>query len=247
MDRMLYVAMSGAKQAMEQQASVAHNMANASTPGFRAQINAFRAVPVVGEEARTRAFVAATTAGADFSRGPLTETGRALDVAVQGEGWLVVQAADGSEAYTRVGNLQVGADGQLLTMGGLPVLGDAGPMAVPPGAEAQVGADGLVTARGMGDPLTGVGDVGRLKLVNPPTTDLVRGDDGLFRMRDGLPPAEADPAVRLVSGVIEGSNVNPVEAMVDMISNARRFELQMKSIQSANEGAQSANKLLAYG
>lgn len=247
MDRMLYVAMSGAKQAMEQQASVAHNMANVSTPGFRAQINSFRAVPVVGEEARTRAFVVATTPGADFSHGPLTETGRALDVAVQGDGWLAVQAADGSEAYTRVGNLQIGADGQLLTMGGRPVLGDAGPMAVPPGAEAQVGADGLVTARGAGDPLTGVGDVGRLKLVNPATTDLVRGDDGLFRMREGLEPAEADPAVRLVSGVIEGSNVNPVEAMVDMISNARRFELQMKSIQSANEGAQSANKLLAYG
>jgi flagellar basal-body rod protein FlgF len=247
MDRMLYVAMSGAKQAMEQQASVAHNMANASTPGFRAQINAFRAVPVVGEEARTRAFVAATTAGADFTRGPLTETGRALDVAVQGDGWLVVQADDGSEAYTRVGNLQVGADGQLLTMGARPVLGDAGPMAIPPGAEVTVAADGLIAARGAGDPLTGVGDVGRLKLVNPPTADLVRGDDGLFRMRDGLPAADADPAVRLVSGVIEGSNVNPVEAMVDMIANARRFELQMKSIKSADEGAQSANRLLAYG
>src|SRR5687768_16101679 len=150
MDRMLYVAMSGAKQAMEQQASVAHNMANASTPGFRAQINAFRAVPVVGEEARTRAFVAATTAGADFTRGPLTETGRALDVAVQGDGWLVVQADDGSEAYTRVGNLQVGADGQLLTMGARPVLGDAGPMAIPPGAEVTVAADGLIAARGAG-------------------------------------------------------------------------------------------------
>ncbi|MBS0343728.1 MAG: flagellar basal body rod protein FlgF [Proteobacteria bacterium] len=247
MDRMLYVAMSGAKQSMEQQAVVAHNMANVSTPGFRAQINSFRAVPVVGEESRTRAFVVATTPGADFRHGQLTETGRALDVAVQGDGWLAVQAADGSEAYTRVGNLQVGADGQLLTMGGLQVLGDGGPMAVPPGAQAQVAADGLVTARGAGDPLTGIADVGRLKLVNPPTTDLVRGDDGLFRMREGLPPADADPAVRLVSGVIEGSNVNPVEAMVDMISNARRFELQMKSIQSANEGAQSANKLLAYG
>jgi flagellar basal-body rod protein FlgF len=146
-----------------------------------------------------------------------------------------------------VGNLQVGADGQLLTMGGRPVLGDAGPMAVPPGSDAQVATDGLVTARGAGDPLTGVGDVGRLKLVNPPTTDLVRGDDGLFRMREGLQPAEADPAVRLTTGVIEGSNVNPVEAMVEMIANARRFELQMKSITSANEGAQSANKLLAYG
>ncbi|MGR4872292.1 flagellar basal body rod protein FlgF [Variovorax sp. LARHSF232] len=247
MDRMLYVAMSGAKQAMEQQASVANNMANVSTPGFRAQINAFRAVPVVGEEARTRAFVAATTPGADFSRGPLTETGRALDVAVQGEGWLVVQAADGSEAYTRVGNLQIGADGQLLTMGARPVLGDAGPLTIPPGAQASVAADGLIAARGAGDPPTGVGDVGRLKLVNPPTADLVRGDDGLFRMRDGLPAADADPAVRLVSGVIEGSNVNPVEAMVDMIANARRFEMQMRSIKSADEGAQSANRLLAYG
>ncbi len=247
MDRMLYVAMSGAKQAMEQQASVANNMANVSTPGFRAQINAFRAVPVLGEEARTRAFVAATTPAADFSRGPLTETGRALDVAVQGEGWLVVQAPDGSEAYTRVGNLQVGADGQLLTMGARPVLGENGPLAIPPGSQASVAADGAIAARGAGDPLTGVGEVGRLKLVNPPTADLVRGDDGLFRMRDGLPAADADPAVKLVSGVIEGSNVNPVEAMVDMIANARRFELQMKSIKSADEGAQSANRLLAYG
>jgi len=247
MDRMLYIAMSGAKQAMEQQASAANNMANVSTPGFRAQINSFRAVPVQGEEARTRAFVVAATPGADFSHGPLTETGRSLDVAVQGDGWLAVQAADGSEAYTRVGNLQVGADGQLLTMGGLPVLGDSGPMAVPPGAETQVAADGTITARGPGDPLTGVGDVGRLKLVNPATSDLVRGDDGLFRMRQGLQPAEADANVRVTSGVIEGSNVNPVQAMVEMISNARRFELQMKSINSANEGAQSANRLLAYG
>jgi len=245
-DRMLYVAMSGAKQAMEQQASVAHNMANVSTPGFKAQINSFRAVPVVGEEARTRAFVVATTPGADFRHGPLTETGRALDVAVNGDGWLTVQAADGSEAYTRVGNLQIGADGQLLTMDGRPVMGDAGPMAVPPGAEAQVGSDGLVSARGAGDPLTGIGDVGRLKLVNPPTSDLVRGDDGLFRMRDGLPPAEADPAVRLVSGVIEGSNVNPVTAMVAMIDNARAIQLQSKLIQTADQNEQTANQLLNF-
>lgn len=247
MDRMLYIGMSGAKQAMEQQASVANNMANVSTPGFRAQINNFRAVPVVGEEAPTRAFVVATTPGADFSHGPLLETGRALDVAVRGDGWLVVQTPDGSEAYTRVGNLQVGADGQLLTMGGRAVLGDAGPLVVPPGATVMVAANGLVTARGAGDPTVGGAEVGRLKLVNPPSTDLVRGDDGLFRMRGGLPPAAADPAVSLVSGVVEGSNVNPVEAMVAMIANARRFEMQMKSIQTADINAQSANKLLAYG
>lgn len=247
MDRMLYVAMSGAKQAMEQQASVANNMANVSTPGFRAQINNFRAVPVVGEEAPTRAFVAATTPGADFTHGPLTETGRELDVAVRGEGWLVVQTPGGGEAYTRVGNLQVGADGQVMTMGARPVVGDGGPLVIPPGSTVTIAADGSIAARGAGDPAVGVAQVGRLKLVNPPVASLVRGDDGLFRMRDGLPPAEADANVVVAAGMVEGSNVNPVEAMVAMIANGRSFEMQMKSIQTADTNAQSANKLLAYG
>ncbi len=247
MDRMLYVAMSGAKQAMEQQASVANNMANVSTPGFRAQINSFRAVPVVGDEAQTRAFVAATTPGADFSAGPLTETGRALDVAVRGDGWLVVQTPDGNEAYTRVGSLQIGVGGELLTMGSRPVAGEAGALVVPPGAIVAIAADGTVTARGAGDPETGAAEVGRLKRVNPAVADLVRGDDGLFRMREGLPPAETDPAVTLATGTVEGSNVNAVEAMVAMIAQARSFEMQMKSIQTADTNAQSANKLLAYG
>lgn len=246
MDRMLYVAMSGAKQAMEQQASVANNMANVSTPGFRAQVNAFRAVPVVGEEAQTRSFVVATTPGADFTNGPMTETGRELDVAVKGDGWLVVQTPTG-EAYTRVGNLQIAADGQLTTMGGRPVVGEGGALTIPPGSTATVAASGLISVRGAGDPAVGLAEVGRLKLVNPPAVDLVRGDDGLFRMREGLQPAEADPAVTVVSGVVEGSNVNPVEAMVAMIANARSFEMQMKSISTADTNAQSANKLLAYG
>ena len=249
MDRMLYVAMSGAKQAMEQQASVANNMANASTPGFRAQINSFRAVPVTdgGPEASTRSYVVATTPGADFSHGPLTETGRALDVAVHGDGWLVVQTPDGGEAYTRVGNLQVNAEGQLTTMGGRAVLGDAGALVVPPGSAVSIAANGLVTARGAGDPAIGIAEVGRLKLVNPPTADLVRGADGLFRMREGLPPAEADAAVTVTTGAVEGSNVNGVEAMVAMIANARSFEMQMKAMRTADDNAQSANKLLAYG
>lgn len=244
---MLYVAMSGAKQAMEQQASVANNMANVSTPGFRAQINAFRAVPVVGEETQTRSFVVATTPGADFSHGPLTETGRDLDVAVRGEGWLVVQTPDGAEAYTRVGNLQVGADGQVMTMGGRPVVGEAGGLVIPPGSTVTIAADGSIAASGAGDPATGVAQVGRLKLVNPATSDLVRGEDGLFRMRAGLPEAEVDAGVRIASGMVEGSNVNPVEAMVAMIANGRSFEMQMKSIQTANDNAQAANRLLSYG
>ncbi|MQQ99461.1 flagellar basal body rod protein FlgF [Glaciimonas soli] len=245
MDRMIYTALSGAKQTLEQQASIANNMANVSTPGFRAQLNAFRAVPVVGDEATTRVFTAATTPGADMSNGPTIETGRALDIAINGDGWLAVQSADGSEAYTRVGNLQVAADGQLITMGKLPVLGDAGAIAVPPGAQVMIGKDGLITALGAGDPATDAAEVGRLKLVNPAASDLVRGDDGLFRMRPGMDSAEADPAVSVTSGAIEGSNVNSIAVMVDMIANARRFEMQMKVISSADGNEQKANQLLS--
>lgn len=247
MDRMIYVGMSGARQALEQQAAVANNMANASTPGFRAQLNSFRAVPVVGHEAVTRAMVVASTPGSDMRSGPLTETGRALDVAVRGDGWLTVQMPDGSEAYTRVGNLQVGADGQLLTMDARPVVGETGALAVPPGSALVITPDGLVSAQDADQPATGGATVGRLKLVNPLAADLVRGDDGLFRMRAGVEPAQADPAVTLIPGALEGSNVNPVEAMVDMIANARRFEMQMKTLQTAESNDQQANKLLASG
>ena len=245
MDRMIYVAMSGAKQTMEQQASIANNMANVSTAGFRAQLNNFRAVPVVGDGAATRAFVVASTPGADMRNGPITETGRALDVAINGDGWMAVQASDGREAYTRVGNLQVGAGGALTTMDQRPVIGDAGPLVVPPGSTVSITKDGLITAMGAGDPITGAAEVGRLKLVKPSNADLVRGDDGLFRMRDGMAAAEADPTVTVTSGAIEGSNVNPVEVMVDMINNARQFEMQMKVVQSADTNDQHANQLLS--
>lgn len=245
MDRMIYVGMSGAKQAMEQQASVANNMANVSTPGFRAQINNFRAVPVVGLEAATRAMVVASTPGADMRSGPMTQTGRGLDVAVRGDGWLTVKMPDGSEAYTRVGNLQVSAEGQLTTMDARPVSGDSGLLVVPPGAALTITAEGMVSALSSGGPATGAAEVGRLKLVNPPAGDMVRGDDGLFRMLPGVAPAEADPAVRLLTGTLEGSNVNPVGVIVDMIANARRFDMQMKTLQTAETNDQQANKLLS--
>jgi flagellar basal-body rod protein FlgF len=246
MDRMLYVAMSGAKQAMEQHASVANNMANVSTTGFRAQINAFQAVPVAGEEAATRAFVVSTTPGADFRQGPLSETGRDLDVALKGEGWLVLQT-EGGEAYTRAGNLQVAPDGQVTSAAGLPVLGDGGPLVIPPGSTVSIAANGLVSARVPGSGATGLVEVGRLKLVNPAAGELVRGADGLFRMAEGLPPADADPGVAVASGYLEGSNVNAVDAMVDMIAVSRLLEMQMKALQTADENAQSANRLLAHG
>ncbi|MGO4580927.1 flagellar basal-body rod protein FlgF [Cupriavidus sp. 2TAF22] len=245
MDRLIYTALSGAKQTLDQQAAVSNNLANASTPAFRAQVNMFRAVPVVGNASPTRAFTLASTPGADMKAGPLTYTERPLDVALQGNGWLTVQAPDGSEAYTRAGSLQVSAEGQLLTSTGLPVMGDGGPIAVPPGSTVSIGSDGAITARGPGDAAQGLAQVGKLRLVNPPPESIARGDDGLFRLRPGAQPLQQDANVRVVSGALEGSNVNPVEAMVDMIANARRFEMQMKMIQGADTNDQRANQLLS--
>lgn len=245
MDRMIYTALSGAKQTMDQQAAVANNLANVSTPGFRAQVNMFRAVPVVGQETPTRAFTLASTPGADLKAGPLTYTERSLDVAIKGNGWLVVQTPDGGEAYTRAGSLQVSADGQIQTMSGRPVLGDGGPLAVPPGSMVTIGNDGTITARGPGETAQGLAQVGRLRLVNPPADAIARGDDGLFRLRPGAAQVERDPTIGVITGALEGSNVNPVEAMVDMIANARRFEMQIKMIQGADTNDQSANQLLS--
>lgn len=245
MDRMIYIGMSGAKQALEQQASVANNMANVSTAGFRAQLNSFHAIPVVGGALPTRSFVTATTPGADFSTGPLMATGRALDVAIQGAGWFTVMTADGAEAYTRAGNLQVGADGQLTTMSGLVLMGEGAAVVAPPDASVFVTDSGQVMAQTMGDAAAGAAEVGQLKLVNPPAADLERGEDGLFRVRAGAAAPQADPGVSVRSGVLEGSNVNPVAAMVAMIANARRFEMQMKTLQTAETNDQQANKLLA--
>jgi flagellar basal-body rod protein FlgF len=248
MDRILYTAMSGAKQSMDQQAVVSHNLANVSTSGFRAQLHAMRAVPVQGEGALpTRVSVAATTPGSDFSQGPISHTGRELDVALQGNAWLAVQTDDGSEAYTRRGDLAVDGDG-LVTVMGRPVIGDGGPIIVPLGSSVTVGADGTLSAIGEGEGPEALVDVGRLKLVTP-EQNLMRGEDGLFRMppnADGNVAAlEADDEARVASGALEGSNVSAVEAMVAMIDVAKRYEMQMKAISTADENAQRANNLLS--
>ncbi|QWC91317.1 flagellar basal-body rod protein FlgF [Cupriavidus metallidurans] len=245
MDRMIYTALSGAKQILDQQAAVSNNLANASTTAFKAQVNMYRAVPVVGQETQTRAFTLASTPGADMKAGPLSYTGRNLDVALQGNGWLAVQMPDGTEAYTRAGSLQVSPDGQLQTSLGLPVMGDGGPIGIPPGSTVSIGTDGTVTARGPGEAANGLAQVGKLRVVTPPPEGLARGDDGYFRLRPGVDPLQQDPNVRVISGALEGSNVNPVESMVEMIANARRFEMQMKMITGADSNDQRANALLS--
>ncbi len=244
MDRLIYTAMTGAKHTLEQQATTSHNLANATTTGFRAQIDQFRAVPVQGAILPTRTFVVDSTTGSDFGEGAIQHTGRELDVAVQGEGWLVVEAADGSEAYTRNGSLQMDENGLLLTRDGLTVQGDSGPISIPPGSNLAVAKDGTISLLPEGSQPIGLTTVGRLKLVNPPATDLVRGDDGLFRMKSGE-QVTADPDVSLISGALESSNVNVVDAMVNMISLARQFDMQIKLLERAESNDSKASQLLA--
>jgi flagellar basal-body rod protein FlgF len=243
MDRMIYLATSGAKQTMEQQATVAHNLANLTTSGFRAEMNVFRAVPVVGAGANTRAFVVNTAPGADFTPGAIQQTGRDLDVAIQGKGWIAVQAADGSEAYTRNGSLQLSANGLLQTRTGQTVMGDGGPIAIPADTLITVAGDGTVSTVPTGTKPAGNTTVGRIKLVNPPEAQLERGADGLFRVRGGA-HAAADAGVKLLSGALEASNVNSVEQMVSMISLARQYDMQMKLLQNAESNSKDAAQLL---
>ncbi|MDU6390514.1 MAG: flagellar basal body rod protein FlgF [Pantoea sp.] len=248
MDHAIYTAMGAASQTLDQQAVTASNLANASTPGFRAQLNALRAVPVSGWSLPTRTLVAASTPGADMSQGAMDNTGRTLDVAMGQDGWLAVRTADGSEAYTRNGNMQISSTG-ILTVQGNPVMGDGGPIAVPQGAELTIAADGTITSRNAGDAPNATVQIGRLKLVKATGKEMQRGDDGMFRPNQQTQATRgaalaADATVQVMPGVLEGSNVKPVETMVDMIANARRFEMQMKVITSVDENEQKANQLL---
>lgn len=244
MDRLIYTAMTGARQAFLQQAGVAHNLSNASTVGYRAMEHRFRSVPVQGEGAPTRAFVVDASVADVFEQGPMMATGRPLDVAVRGDGWIAVQTANGQEAYTRAGNLQVNANGQLQTAGGLTVLSEGGPIAVPPDNSITISPDGTVSVVPLFGTPNNVNDVGRIKLVNPASETLVRGDDGLFRTRGGQ-PAESDENVRLAPETLESSNVNPVDAMVSLISLSRQFEMQIKMLQSADSNAAKASQILS--
>jgi len=244
MDRLIYTAMTGASQAFMRQAGVANNLANASTTGFRAMEHRFRAVPVQGPGAPTRSFVVDASVANVFDQGPLMATGRPLDVAVQGAGWIAVEGANGTEAYTRAGNLQVNVNGQLQTASGLNVLGDGGPIAIPPDNNITISPDGTVSAVPLFGTPNNVNVVGRIKLVNPPENQLVRGDDGLFRVPGGA-PAEVDENVKLAAATLEGSNVNPVDSMVSMISLARQFETQIKMLQTADANAAKAGQILS--
>jgi len=243
MDRVIYIAMNGAKHTMERQAMVSHNLSNASTTGFKSQLDAFRALPVYGPGAATRAFVIDTEIGTDFGYGSIQSTGRPLDVAVQGKGWIAVQAADGSEGYTRDGHLQITANGVLQTRAGRNVVGESGPLTIPPNSQVAIAPDGTVSVVPQDGTPNAVNIIGRIKVVNPPEKDLVRGGDGLFRQRSGQ-AAAADESVRLAPAALESSNVSAVESLVSMITHARHFETQVKLIQTADNMSRQMGQII---
>lgn len=246
MDRLGYIAMTGARQTMQTQGVVSNNLANASTTGFKAELIGATSAPIYGDGYASRVNVVTAGFGADFGAGSIASTGRDLDVAIQGDGWIAVQAADGGEAYTRAGDLRLDAFGIMTTGTGLPVMGEGGPVAVPPHAQLTVGRDGTVSIVPLGQSANSLAVVDRIKLVNPSNQDLERGRDGLFRLKSGE-ESPADASVNVMSGMLEGSNVNAAGALVDMIELSRLYEMQVKMIATAKEDADSAVQLMRLG
>ena len=246
MDRFIYVGMSGAKETLRAQTANNHNLANASTSGFRADLSAFQTRAVLGAGYASRAYATDASTGWDPTNGPIEDTGRDLDIAVNGSGWIAVQAPDGQEAYTRAGDLRVNSDGILTNGAGHIVLSDSGPISVPPYSSISIAGDGTVSIVPLGQNPSTAADIGRIKLVNPPASSLERSTDGLFRTTDGA-PAASDASVKIVSGGLESSNVNVADAMVNMIELARRFDLQVKTMHTAEENAATSAQLLKMG
>ena len=243
MDRSVYVAMTGATQIMRAQDAVSHNLANASTVGFKSELNAFQSVPVLGQGLGTRINAVAQGIGQDVAQGTISTTGRSLDVSVQGGGWIAVQTPDGNEGYTRAGDLQLTADGGLTDSRGNQVLGNSGPINLPDAAQISIGNDGTVSTVPLGQGPDSVATVDRIRLVNPDPSQMQMGSDGLMHMNDGT-QAPTDADVRLSSGTLEGSNVNPSAELVKMISLSRQYDMQVKSIRTSEDNADSAKQLL---
>lgn len=244
MDRMLYLAMTGASHSMKAQAVNAHNLANVNTTSFRADLAAFQSVPVNGEGLESRVYSVATDNGVDLTPGHTITTGRELDVSINGEGWIGLQAADGGEGFTRAGSFRITSSGQLVTDRGQPVLGNSGlPITIPPSEKIEIAGDGTISARPIGQTASTLVVVDRIKLVNPDPTTLQKDGEGVMRLNDGT-ISIADASVTLSSGTLESSNVNAVDAMVNMISYSRQFEMGVKMMKSAEDLDRSSAQLL---
>ena len=244
MDKALYIAMTGAKHNMIAQTSHANNMANINTTGFRADYAVARSMGVYyGDGQPTRAYAMTESPASDFTPGPVQQTGRELDVAINGDGFLAVQSPTGAEAYTRAGNLNLDANGILRTAEGLPVMGNNGPIALPPATQISIGEDGTISVQGQGEGPETLVEIDRLKLVKPDYDSLEKSADGLFRQLDGV-DLVADADVRVTSGALEGSNVNAVDAFTDILSLSRQYEMQVKLMKTFEQNSESSARLL---
>jgi len=242
-DKLLYVAMSGASENAIAQKAHANNLANVSTNGFQRDLEQARSIPVFGEVMPSRAYAMSERPGTDFSGGAMVDTGRDLDVAVKGDGWIAVQTADGGEAYTRSASLNVDALGVLRAGNGLPVMGNGGPIAVPPEQQIEIGADGTISVRSMGEGPKVMAQVDRIKLVNPDMKNMEKGADGLIHTKDGK-AAGADGTVQVESGFLQASNVNAVDEMTSVLTLSRQFELHIKMMKTAETNDESMARVL---
>ncbi|MCB1694333.1 MAG: flagellar basal body rod protein FlgF [Pseudomonadales bacterium] len=240
MDIQVRLAMSGAKDTMLAQSVNTHNLANASTPGFRGDLIKFTSDRTMAGEV-TQAINAI-----DLRQGDMQTTGRQLDVAIDGEGWIAIQAPDGSEAYSRRGDLRINGQGQLEDGAGRPIMGNSGPISVPPFSQIEIGSDGTLSILPVGQSANSLATVDRIKLVEADPTALYKGDDGLLRLPATSPPVPS-AKVKLVSGSLEGSNVNPIESLVKMIDLARQFEAQVKMMDTAGQNDQSLASVMRIG
>jgi flagellar basal-body rod protein FlgF len=236
--------MTGAKQIMQAQAVNNHNIANVNTVGFRADAVSFASQPIYGAGYATRVNAVASDSGTDLSSGVMQSTGRGLDVAVNGKGYIAVRGPDGKEAYTRAGDLQVSATGAVTTASGLPVLSESGPINIPPSNSVTVGSDGTISVLPVGLSPVAVAPTDRIKMVNPAAQNLQKGDDGLLRLKDGS-TAPTDPTVTLTSGMLESSNVNSAQSLINMIELQRLYEFQVKSMNSTDQNEQTAEQMMS--
>jgi flagellar basal-body rod protein FlgF len=241
-DRLVFTAVAGARNAVDQLAITTNNLANATTPGFREQLSAYRAVPVVGGGAATRISSVDTTPGFSSVGGRLESSGNPMDLALEGDGWFTVRRLDGSAAYTRAGRLTVDERGVLRTAGGAALQSDQGNLVLAAGSTLEVGGDGVAFARNQ-DGTVGA-RLGRLRVSRADPGQLDRGPDGLYQSARPLPLAE-EGSVRVRQGAVESSNVSVADAMVQMVSQSRLFELSMQLVKSADQNARAANQLIA--
>ncbi len=246
MDEMIYLAMTGARQTEHAQTINSNNLANVSTTGFRADLHSFTSVPIDGPGVDSRVNAVVDSYATDLANGPINTTGRDLDVAIRGKGYLVVQTADGGEAYTRAGDLRVEAGGLLTTGSGQLVMGDGGPVAIPPNNSLLIGSDGTISVQPLGQGPEALAIVDRIKLVNPDAALLKKGTDGLLHLSDGS-VADTDANVTLLSGSLEQSNVNVAKTLVNMIELARQYEMQVNVMKTSQENADAAATLMRLG